>query len=83
LIAGNIVLNFTAEKFKPEQLLYFSLSPVFIGIMLALVMTLIWQNIIALIIGMAIYAFGLGICNATLYRSRYFPASMEKVQYRQ
>jgi DHA1 family multidrug/chloramphenicol efflux transport protein-like MFS transporter len=51
--------------------------------MLALVMTLIWQNIIALIIGMAIYAFGLGICNATLYRSRYFPASMEKVQYRQ
>lgn len=78
LIAGNIVLNVTAEKFKPEQLLYFSLSPVFIGIMLALVMTLIWQNIIALIIGMAIYAFGLGICNATLYRLTLFSSEHGK-----
>ncbi|MFQ9623492.1 MAG: hypothetical protein ACLR17_20425 [Enterobacteriaceae bacterium] len=75
---GNIVLNFTAEKFKPEQLLYFSLSPIFIGIMLALVMTLIWQNIIALIIGMAIYAFGLGICNATLYRLTLFSSEHGK-----
>ena len=78
LIGGNIVLNFTAEKFKPEQLLYFSLSPIFIGIMLALVMTLIWQNIIALIIGMAIYAFGLGICNATLYRLTLFSSEHGK-----
>lgn len=78
LIAGNIVLNFTAEKFKPEQLLYFSLFPVFIGITLALVMTLIWQNIITLIIGMAIYAFGLGICNATLYRLTLFSSEHGK-----
>ncbi|MGM1328537.1 MFS transporter, partial [Klebsiella michiganensis] len=78
LIAGNIVLNFTAEKFKPEQLLYFSLFPVFIGITLALVMTLIWKNIITLIIGMAIYAFGLGICNATLYRLTLFSSEHGK-----
>lgn len=78
LIAGNIVLNFTAEKFKAEQLLYFSLFPVFIGITLALVLTLMCENIIALIIGMAIYAFGLGICNATLYRLTLFSSEHGK-----
>jgi hypothetical protein len=83
LIAGNIVLNFTAEKFKPEQLLYFSLFPVFIGITLALVMTLIWQNIITLIIGMAIYASAWASAMPHCIVLRYFPASMEKVRYRQ
>ncbi|WP_420799174.1 MFS transporter [Klebsiella pasteurii] len=78
LITGNIVLNFIAEKFKAEQLLYFSLFPVFIGITLALILTLICENIIALIIGMAIYAFGLGICNATLYRLTLFSSEHGK-----
>lgn len=78
LIAGNIVLNYSAEKFKTERLLYFSLFPVFIGIILALIITLIFQNIIALIFGMAIYAFGLGICNATLYRLTLFSSELGK-----
>ena len=50
----------------------------FLATLLALVMTLIWQNIIALIIGMAIYAFGLGICNATLYRLTLFSSEHGK-----
>ncbi|WP_323080378.1 MFS transporter [Klebsiella quasipneumoniae] len=78
LIAGNIALNFTAEKFKAEQLLFFSLFPIFIGITLALVLTLLYEDIVALIIGMAIYAFGLGICNATLYRLTLFSSEHGK-----
>ncbi|GLR09812.1 multidrug transporter MdfA [Mixta theicola] len=72
LIAGNIVLNHIAERIKIERILTNSLFPVFAGLASALVMTLFFENIIALVVGMAIYSFGLGICNATLYRLTLF-----------
>ncbi|RWR03643.1 multidrug transporter [[Pantoea] beijingensis] len=72
LIAGNIVLNIIAERISIERILTLSLYPVFSGLALSLITTLFFNHISALVIGMAIYAFGLGICNTTLYRLTLF-----------
>ncbi|WP_368750210.1 MFS transporter [Klebsiella aerogenes] len=72
IIAGNITLNFIAERFKIERLLLLSTFPVFFGLMLSLILTLLFNNIFVLAVGMSIYAFGFGICNATLYRITLF-----------
>ena len=75
IIAGNITLNFIAERFKIERLLLISSFPVFFGLIFSLIITLMFDNIFLLVFGMAIYAFGFGICNATLYRITLFSCS--------
>ncbi|MBW5405808.1 MFS transporter [Morganella morganii] len=75
VIAGNITLNFITEKFKIEQLLRLSIFPVFTGLILALAMTLLFNNVVSLIIGISIYAYGFGICNAILYRITLYSSS--------
>lgn len=68
IIAGNIILNFIAERFKIWRLLLLSAFPVFFGLTLSLTLTLLFNNLFVLVAGMSIYAFGFGISNATLYR---------------
>ncbi|AIN17265.1 sugar (and other) transporter family protein [Yersinia rochesterensis] len=78
LIAGNFALNYTIKHFSIEQLLRMALLPVLCGLAFALVTILITDHVIALITGLSIYAFGLGICNATLYRITLFSSDSGK-----
>ncbi len=78
LIAGNFALNFLIEKFEIEQLVRLALIPVLGGLALALAATLATGHVIALISGLSLYAFGLGICNATLYRITLFSSESGK-----
>ncbi len=48
---------------------------VFFGLVLSLILTLLFNNVFVLVVGMSIYAFGFGICNATLYRITLFSCS--------
>lgn len=74
LILGNLALNLIAEKYDLSRLLFLSSLPLFSGLMIALVSTLLFDHIVVLAAGLGIYAFGLGICNATLYRLTLFSA---------
>ncbi|MGQ5524098.1 MFS transporter [Chitinimonas sp. PSY-7] len=78
LIAGNLVLNYAAARFELEALIRLSLAPIFGGLLLALVLTLITGWLPALAVGMTIYAFGMGICNASLYRLTLFASESGK-----
>ncbi|EDV0264133.1 hypothetical protein YM80_004849 [Salmonella enterica subsp. salamae] len=42
---------------------------------MSLILTLLFNNVFALFVGMSIYAFGFDICNATLYRIILFSCS--------
>ncbi|MBZ0059661.1 MULTISPECIES: MFS transporter [unclassified Leclercia] len=75
LIAGNITLNFIADKYVLSRLLFLSSIPLFAGLVIALISTLLFDSIYVLAAGLGIYAFGLGICNATLYRLTLFSSS--------
>ncbi len=72
LIVGNITLNFIADKYELSRLLFLSSIPLFAGLVIALISTLLFDTIYVLAAGLGIYAFGLGICNATLYRITLF-----------
>lgn len=78
LILGNIMLNFIVEKFRVEQLLAWSLLPIFSGLIFALIVTLVYNNFIALVAGLACYAFGLSVYSATLYRITLFSSDHGK-----
>lgn len=78
MILGSIVLNLVARTMPIERLLFRAMLPVLGGLGLALVATLITGHIAALAGGMALYAFGVGICNATLYRLTLFSSESGK-----
>ncbi|MDF2643985.1 MAG: hypothetical protein K0R45_3259 [Pseudomonas sp.] len=78
MIIGNVVLNCTIGRFGIERLLALSLLPLYGGLALALIATLLIDHIVALVSGLALYAFGLGICNATLYRLTLFSSQSGK-----
>ncbi|MFC5474760.1 MFS transporter [Paraherbaspirillum soli] len=78
LIAGNLVLNYAADRFELDALIRLALVPIVGGLLLMLGMTLAGVKLMALIPGMAIYAFGMGICNASLYRLTLFASESGK-----
>lgn len=72
VIAGNITLNYIAEKFTIERLLLISIFPLFFGLIIALILTPQVNNVLVLIVWLSVYAYGFGICNTTLYRITLF-----------
>lgn len=78
LIFGNFALNTLIKHFSIEQLLRISLLPMLAGMVLGLIFTSITAHILALIGGLAVYAFGLGIGNATLYRLTLYSSESGK-----
>jgi DHA1 family multidrug/chloramphenicol efflux transport protein-like MFS transporter len=78
LIAGNLLLNRFAERFELAVLARRSLLPLFGGLGLALLATLASGQPWALVLGLTVYALGLGVCNATLYRLTLFSSESGK-----
>lgn len=78
LIGGNLLLNYFAERFELPVLARRSLIPLLGGLLLALVATLAVGHTWALALGLTVYALGLGVCNATLYRLTLFSSESGK-----
>jgi DHA1 family multidrug/chloramphenicol efflux transport protein-like MFS transporter len=78
LIAGNLVLNHAVSRFDLGTLIRLALLPIVGGLLILLGMTLTADKLAALVIGMSIYAFGMGICNASLYRLTLFASASGK-----
>ena len=78
LIAGNLTLNYAATRFDLETLIRLGLIPIVCGLVVLLGLTLATGQLLALISGMTIYAFGMGICNASLYRLTLFASDSGK-----
>ncbi|WGG52639.1 MFS transporter [Rugamonas sp. DEMB1] len=78
LIAGNLALNYAAGRFDLPSLIRLALLPIVGGLLLMAAGTLASGRMMALIPGMVVYAFGMGIGNASLYRLTLFASASGK-----
>lgn len=78
LIAGNLALNYAAGRFDLPSLIRLALLPIVGGLLLMTAGTLAGGGLMALIPGMVVYAFGMGIGNASLYRLTLFASASGK-----
>ncbi len=78
LIAGNLALNYAASRFDLAALIRLALLPIVGGLLLASAGALSSGTLMALIPGMVVYSFGMGICNASLYRLTLFASPSGK-----
>ena len=78
LIAGNLTLNRLAASLELERVLRLALWPLFGG--LAAMLALTWSSgaLPALAAGLTLYAFGLGLGHATLYRFTLYASDSGK-----
>ncbi len=78
LIAGNLTLNRLAARLELERVLRLALWPLFGG--LAALLALTWSSgaLPALAAGLTLYAFGLGLGHATLYRFTLYASDSGK-----
>ncbi|KVW63344.1 hypothetical protein [Burkholderia ubonensis] len=68
VIAGNLALNRLAVRLDLPRLLRIALYPTAAGLLLLLAVVLLSPTLPALVAALSIYAFGVGLGNATLYR---------------
>jgi DHA1 family multidrug/chloramphenicol efflux transport protein-like MFS transporter len=79
LIIGNITLAKLTGKRSVEQLIKLGAGPMVVGLMIAAAATLLsghayfWMTA-----GLSLYAFGIGVANAGLYRLTLFSSTMSK-----
>lgn len=79
LIIGNITLAKLTGKRSVEQLIKLGAGPMVLGLMMAAAATLLsghayfWMTA-----GLSLYAFGIGVANAGLYRLTLFSSTMSK-----
>lgn len=78
LIGGNLLLNRFAARFDLPTLVRRALCPMVGGLMFALLATQVVAKPWALVLGMSIYALGMGVCNASLYRITLFSSESGK-----
>ncbi|WP_249384115.1 MFS transporter [Chitinivorax sp. B] len=78
LIAGNLALNHLAQRYELDKLVRMSLLPIIGGLAGMLTFTAATGWLAMLVIGMSVYAFGMGICNASLYRLTLFASESGK-----
>jgi DHA1 family multidrug/chloramphenicol efflux transport protein-like MFS transporter len=68
VIAGNLALNRLAARLDLPRLLRVALYPTAAGVLLLLVVAPLSPTLPALVAALSVYAFGVGLGNATLYR---------------
>ncbi|MFS2225527.1 MFS transporter [Pantoea sp. B65] len=79
MIAGNLTLGKLAGRLPIEQPLRLGAWPILLGLLLALISTLLDSHAyLWLIGGLSIYAFGAGMVNAGLYRLTLFSSEAGK-----
>ncbi|KUM03941.1 MFS transporter [Chromobacterium subtsugae] len=78
VIAGNLALNRLAGRQSLARLLRLSLAPMACGLLLTGILTPLHPTLPTLAAGLAVYAFGLGLGNATLYRLTLYASDSAK-----
>ncbi|MFK3719682.1 MFS transporter [Pseudomonas fulva] len=78
LILGNLIINRIADRYPLPSLVRGALWPYVAGLCLMVVATWVWPSVISLVAGLSLYALGLGIANAVLYRMTLFASTQSK-----
>lgn len=79
LIIGNLVLARLTGKRSVEQLIKLGAVPMVVGLFVAAIATLLSEHTyLWMTAGLSLYAFGIGIANAGLYRLTLFSSDMSK-----
>lgn len=78
LILGNLIINRIADRYTLPALIRLALWPIVIGLGAALLGTWLVPSVVSLVAGLSVYAIGLGIANAVLYRITLFSSEQSK-----
>ena len=78
LILGNLIINHIADRYPLPTLVRGALWPYVAGLCLMVVATWVWPSVISLVAGLSLYALGLGVANAVLYRMALFASTQSK-----
>ncbi|WP_189459439.1 MFS transporter [Jeongeupia chitinilytica] len=79
LIAGNITLARVADRVPIHRMIGFGLIPALAGLGLAAVAMLVDSSAVAWLVGgISLYAYGVGLANAALYRLTLFSSTVSK-----
>ncbi len=78
LILGNLIINRIADRYPLPTLVRGALWPYLAGLSLMLLATWCWPTVTSVVAGMSLYALGLGVANAVLYRMTLFSSEQSK-----
>ncbi|MEG1041318.1 MAG: MFS transporter [Pseudomonas sp.] len=78
LILGNLIINRIADRYSLKGLVRRALWPYLSGILGMLLATWLLPSVASLVAGLSVYALGLGIANAVLYRMTLFSSEQSK-----
>ncbi|MBF4206858.1 MFS transporter [Pseudomonas donghuensis] len=78
LILGNLIINRIADRHALTALVRLALWPFLIGLLGMMLGTWLLPSVLSLVAGMSVYALGLGIANAVLYRMTLFSSEQSK-----
>ncbi|MFD2642210.1 MFS transporter [Pseudomonas japonica] len=78
LILGNLIINRIADRYPLTSLVRVALWPFLAGLLVAVVATWFAPSVSSLVLGLSVYALGLGIGNAVLYRMTLFSSEQSK-----
>ncbi|WP_028635167.1 MFS transporter [Pseudomonas parafulva] len=78
LIAGNLIINHIADRYPLPVLVRGALWPYLAGLGLMVLATWYWPSVPSVVAGMSLYALGLGVANAVLYRMTLFSSVQSK-----
>lgn len=78
LILGNLIINRIADRYPLTRLVQGALWPFLSGLLLAMLATWLFPSVISLVAGLSLYALGLGVANAVLYRMTLFSSEQSK-----
>ncbi|KJK07931.1 MULTISPECIES: MFS transporter [Pseudomonas] len=78
LILGNLIINRIADRYALNSLVRGALWPYLVGLLGMMLATWLVPSVPSLVAGMSMYALGLGIANAVLYRMTLFSSEQSK-----
>ncbi|WP_409306603.1 MFS transporter, partial [Pseudomonas putida] len=78
LILGNLTINRIADRYPLPALVRGALWPYLAGLCLMVLATWYWPSVTSVVAGMSLYALGLGVANAVLYRMTLFSSEQSK-----
>ncbi|MEN5142306.1 MFS transporter [Pseudomonas juntendi] len=78
LILGNLIINRIADRYPLPALVRGALWPYLAGLGLMVLATWYWSSVTSVVVGMSLYALGLGVANAVLYRMTLFSSERSK-----
>ena len=77
-VFGGLIINRIADRYSLPALVRGALWPYLAGLSLMVLATWYWPSVTSVVAGMSLYALGLGVANAVLYRMTLFASDQSK-----